>query len=116
MRELFLTCLVVAALAVWAFWGLSGGAEKAIGRPSLSLIAGTCTTCHGENGLSPGSIPTLSGFRAREIERRLIEFKSGERPSTMMRRIMAPFEKDDIRALAEYFAALKAPERCGEGQ
>ncbi|MBL6934646.1 MAG: hypothetical protein ISR48_04475 [Alphaproteobacteria bacterium] len=74
--------------------------------PPLALMAANCDGCHGENGRSPGSIPSLAGRPAGELAGLLRSFKSGARPSTIMGRIITPFGGDEIRRLADYFAAL----------
>lgn len=112
-RALFLSGLVVLALAGTALSVSSGSGAERTGGPSLGIMAATCTTCHGENGWNTGTVPSLSGLPAKEIRLLLFAFKSGEKFSTIMKRIMTPFGEDEIRALAEYFAAQDAPEGCG---
>ena len=77
--------------------------------PGVAIMATTCTTCHGENGISPGSIPSLAGRQQQELAGILKSFKAGMRPSTIMGRIIRPFSDTDIEALARYFSLRKAP-------
>jgi sulfide dehydrogenase cytochrome subunit len=74
--------------------------------PPLALMAANCDGCHGVDGRSPGSIPSLAGRPAGELAGLLRSFKSGARPSTIMGRIITPFGDDEIHRLADYFAAL----------
>ena len=74
--------------------------------PPVALMAANCTGCHGMDGRSPGSIPSLAGRPASELAALLRSFKSRTRPSTIMGRIIIPFGCDEIRLLADYFAGL----------
>jgi sulfide dehydrogenase cytochrome subunit len=74
--------------------------------PPVPLMAANCGGCHGVEGRSPGSIPSLAGRTADELAALLMEFKSGERPSTIMGRIITPFGDEEIHRLADYFSAL----------
>lgn len=74
--------------------------------PPVALMAANCGGCHGMDGRSPGSIPSLAGRPAGELEALLTEFKSGARPFTIMGRIITPFGAEEIRRLADYFAAF----------
>jgi sulfide dehydrogenase cytochrome subunit len=75
--------------------------------PTVETIARNCTGCHGADGKSPGSVPTIAGKSADWIAGRLMQFRSGERPSSIMGRIIKPFADEDIRNIADYFAAKK---------
>ena len=74
--------------------------------PPVALMAANCSGCHGMDGRSPGSIPSLAGRPASELAALLRSFKSRTRPSTIMGRIITPFSCDEIRLLADYFAGL----------
>lgn len=93
------------AVSLATFFAASAGAEEMPAVPKIGIIATTCTTCHGEDGRSPGSIPSLAGKARQDIIDKLLAFKSGQRPSTIMGRIMVPFEGEGINELATYFAA-----------
>ncbi|MEE9140938.1 MAG: c-type cytochrome [Alphaproteobacteria bacterium] len=85
---------------------LAAGAARAEG-PTVEAIARNCMSCHGEGGVSPGSMPTIYGKSTDWTIGRLKEFRSGKREATIMGRIMKAFADDDIEAVAEYFAARK---------
>ena len=74
--------------------------------PPVVLMAANCSGCHGMDGRSRGSIPSLAGRPASELVALLRSFKSRTRPSTIMGRIITPFGGDEIRLLADYFAGL----------
>lgn len=75
--------------------------------PSVETIARNCMGCHGEDGVSPGNMPTIYGKSKEWTIQRLEEFRSGDRESTIMGRIMKAFAEEDIEALAEYFSARR---------
>lgn len=85
--------------------GPGAGAEAE--GPTVEALALNCMTCHGEDGVSPGSVPTIYGKRADWLTAQLLEFRSGTRESTIMGRIMKAFTDEDIVNLAEYFAARR---------
>ena len=75
--------------------------------PTTEAIARNCTGCHGVDGKSPASIPTIYGKSADWMAERLKEFRDGKRDSTIMQRIIKPFADSDIQAIAKYFATRK---------
>jgi cytochrome subunit of sulfide dehydrogenase len=68
-------------------------------------IANNCFTCHGPDGKSPGTIPTLSRFNAERIASKLKGFRSGAEPSTVMGRHTKAYSDAEIEAVADYIAA-----------
>ena len=90
--------LVVAAIAA-----MLGPVTSAIADDGL-ILALSCAACHGPDGKSPGSIPTVSGKSEAYIEKALMEFKTGQRPATVMNRLAKGYTDDEIKALAKYFA------------
>ena len=74
--------------------------------PKGELLALSCTSCHGTHGLSPGAMPTLYGKSLEYIEQTMQEYKSDNRPSTMMHRIAKGYTLEEIRLISKYFASL----------
>ena len=74
---------------------------------SLRSLAATCAQCHGTNGRAPADsiVPGLAGRPAAEIVERMLQFKAGTRPATVMPQIASGYSDAQIRALAAYFAA-----------
>lgn len=75
--------------------------------PAAANMAENCFTCHGPDGRSPGAIPSIDQFKAEDIATALRQFKSGERPSTVMGRHAKGYTDPEIDALAKYIAGLK---------
>jgi sulfide dehydrogenase cytochrome subunit len=72
-----------------------------------AMLSASCEGCHGTNGHSPGSIPDISGKSAEFIRISMEEFRSDERPSTVMARQAKGYTDDEILLIAEYFAQGK---------
>lgn len=91
--------LVVLAL------GLLSSAAFADGIRSPSMLGNTCAGCHGTDGASAGDImPIIGGLDKGYLTTVMMEFKSGERESTIMGRIAKGYSDDEIKALAGFFA------------
>lgn len=70
----------------------------------LSILAGTCVTCHGPQGRSVGAMPTIAGKPAAELEAMMLGFRDGSRTTgTVMPRLMKGFSEAQIAALATWF-------------
>lgn len=70
-----------------------------------------CAGCHGENGKPVDkSIPNIWGQQAGYIYLQLRDFKLGNRKSDIMQPIASGFERDDMLAIAEYFAQKPWPD------
>lgn len=70
-------------------------------------LAATCANCHGTDGKSVGSLPGLAGMPAADLLQRIAEFKDGSRPATIMHQIAKGYTDEQLRQIAEYFAARK---------
>ena len=71
------------------------------------MLASSCAACHGPDGQSPASIPSLTGKSKDYIADKLKRFKSGELPATVMNRLAKGYSDEDIELLAAWFAARK---------
>ena len=76
--------------------------------PNLARnLAATCANCHGTNGKSVGVNETLAGKPKDKILRKLQEFRSGEKPATIMKQIASGYSDAQLDMIASYFAAQK---------
>lgn len=73
----------------------------------IESLVFTCYTCHGPEGESPGSIPSLNELSEKEIIEKLIAFRHDQEDPTIMNRIAKGYSEDEIAAIAEYLANLK---------
>ena len=70
-------------------------------------MGNNCFTCHGPDGRSPGSIPSLNGQSADAIVKTMQDFKAGLRPSTVMGRHGKGYSDAEIAAIAKYISSFK---------
>jgi len=90
--------------------------------PAVSgeALAHTCAACHGTQGrLGDEAFMPLAGMPAAQFVRSMQDFRSGQRPGTLMGSVARGFTDADLRAMADYFvrqapaagsaAALVAP-------
>jgi len=73
--------------------------------PSVEGLANTCNSCHGASGASAGGMmPTIGGQSPDYLKAVLLQFKTGERPSTAMGRLLAGYSDEELAALADHYA------------
>jgi cytochrome c553 len=109
------TLAAVAALAL----GVCAPAARAESmRPLVIAQAATgadvpakaelCVSCHGPEGNSPtGQFPVLAGQNARYLYLELKDFKEDRRKDPVMSVLVKDLSKQEMQALAQYFAAQK---------
>ncbi len=68
-----------------------------------SMLSYTCAGCHGTDGISPGSIPSIGCKSADVIEKALKEYRSGKRFSTVMGRHVKGYTDQEIQLIAGFF-------------
>jgi cytochrome c553 len=66
--------------------------------------AAACSGCHPASPRVASPVPRLTGVDQAAIVRALLEFRSGQRPATVMDRIAKGFTDEEIQALAAWFA------------
>lgn len=72
-------------------------------------LAATCANCHGTDGhAQPGSaVPSLAGRPKDYIAQKMMAFKSGAQPATVMHQLAKGFSPAQIERLADYFSQQK---------
>ena len=72
-------------------------------------LAATCANCHGTNGQVKGNdVKGLAGVPAANIVSLMAAYKAGSIPNTtIMHQIAKGYTDDQIKLIAEYFAAQK---------
>ena len=68
-----------------------------------ALLSYTCAGCHGTDGISPGSIPSIYCKSASSIEKSLKDYRDGKRFSTVMGRHVKGYTDDEIQLISGYF-------------
>jgi len=69
--------------------------------------AAACANCHGTNGVAQPGNETLAGMKREDIVTKLLDFKSGRKPATVMHQLSKGYTDEQINAIAGYFAAQK---------
>lgn len=105
MRLTFLGAFVAAAITMPC---LAAGIAQASPAIEPSALAASCSNCHGTDGRSPGSIPSIAGIPYPVIKAKLEAFKISPAPdATVMPRLMRAYDAEQIEQLARYFSAIK---------
>ena len=98
----------VALVAALLCLGTSRGAGRRC--RSIDEKAAVCSGCHGEQGVPiEKNIPIIWGQQEGYLYLQLRDFKRDARQNEIMGPIAASLEKDDMKALAAYFAAKTWP-------
>ena len=96
----------VAAVALLAGVASAQAVEDvALMQRGEEMVMGKCFLCHGATGDSSSPLyPKLAGQNESYLLKQLRNFKSGERESSDMRKIVADMDDDDMRAAAHFFS------------
>lgn len=100
----FRSGLALVALALMAF-GTRAEAPDAL---QVRSWAGSCANCHGTNGNAQPGMAMLAGMKRDDIVRKMLDFKSGRLPATVMHQLAKGYSDEQIAAIAGYFAAQAA--------
>lgn len=97
--------ITVAALSVLAGSSAAHAADPNLGRN----LAATCANCHGTNGhaIKGSGIDALAGMPKDKTLQKLVDFKSGDRPASIMHQIAKGYTDEQLDLIAAYFAAQK---------
>ena len=69
--------------------------------------AASCSNCHGTNGVAQPGMDSLAGVKADESLKKLLDFKNGRKPATIMHQLAKGYSDEQLQAIAGYFAAQK---------
>ena len=88
---------------------LMAGATLAQAQDALQVRswAAACANCHGTNGQAQPGIEALAGVKQDEIVKKMMDFKTGRKPATIMHQLAKGYSDEQIVAIAGYFAAQK---------
>lgn len=95
----------LAAVALGVSLLAGGAAAQGV---DASLLAGTCANCHGTDGRSPGTIPSIAGKPFNVLSAQLAAYKAGEaKDATVMTRLATGFTDEELEALARHFSEIQ---------
>ena len=80
------------------------GAAQAEDAPPGAL---SCSACHPAKRFVDTSVPRLVGRNAPELVSAMQAFRAGTLPATIMHQIARGFSDDEIKAIADWYAAQK---------
>jgi cytochrome subunit of sulfide dehydrogenase len=89
-------------------WFLAGLAQAQT--PNVTQVrnwAAACANCHGTNGQAQPGMESLAGVNKDDIVKKMLDFKAGRKPATIMHQLAKGYSDDQIQAIAAYFAAQK---------
>lgn len=78
--------------------------------PNLARnLAATCANCHGTNGnaVKGSGMDSLAGMEKAKTLQKLADFKSGDKPASIMHQISKGYTDEQLDLIATYFAAQK---------
>jgi len=95
----------LAALCLLASTSVSHAADPNLGRN----LAATCANCHGTNGnaVKGSGLDSLAGVPRDKTLQKLADFKSGDKPASIMHQIAKGYTDAQLDLIATYFAAQK---------
>ena len=95
------------ALTATALVALSGLAQAQVDPLHVRSWAASCAACHSTEGRAlPGS-ESLAGVNKDDIVKKMLDFKAGRKPATIMHQLAKGYSDEQIVAIAGYFAAQK---------
>ncbi|MDD2665307.1 MAG: c-type cytochrome [Dechloromonas sp.] len=95
----------LAAACLLATAGSALAADPNLGRN----LAATCANCHGTNGhaVKGSGMDALAGMEKAKTLQKLADFKSGDKPASIMHQIAKGYTDEQLDLIAAYFAAQK---------
>lgn len=87
--------LALAGLSSWA----SADALQ------VRSMAASCSACHGTNGVALQGMDSLAGQKKEDLQKKMLDYKTGKKPATLMHQLAAGYSDAQIDQLAGYFAA-----------
>lgn len=93
---------VLAGIALGAVAG--GASADAL---QVRSLAASCAACHGTDGVSQPGMESLAGQSQDDLRRKLLDFKTGKAPATIMAELAKGYSDAQLEQLASYFSAQK---------
>ena len=95
--------LMAATVLLW----VSQVAWAQVDALQLRSWAAACANCHGTLGVAQPGMESLAGAPKDELLKKMLDFKAGRKPATLMHQISKGYTDEQLEQLAGYFAALK---------
>lgn len=111
LRRTVSAAAILAAMLGAATVAAQQPAAPAFAAPDLSekgasALAASCAACHGTHGQpTQGSlVGGLAGRSKNDLVQIMTQYKSGQRPATVMHQIAKGYTDAEIAAMADYFS------------
>lgn len=101
MKILWIAGLATGLLAV------AGSAQAQADPLQVRSWAASCANCHGTDGRAERGNDALAGGDKDEMLKKLMDFKSGAKPATVMHQLSKGYTDEQLAAIAAWFAAQK---------
>ncbi|PUE50918.1 class I cytochrome c [Limnohabitans sp. 2KL-1] len=95
------------ALTAAALLAASGLAQAQVDPLQVRSWAASCSACHGTDGRAQPGMESLAGVNKDDIVKKMLDFKAGRKPATIMHQLSKGYSDEQITAIAAYFAAQK---------
>jgi cytochrome c553 len=95
--------IAIAALGIAGLIGTAHAQDPNLARN----LAATCANCHGTNGKSLGGMESLAGEPKEKLLQKLADYRSGDKPATIMHQIVTGYTDEQIDLITTWFAAQK---------
>lgn len=73
----------------------------------VRVWAAACANCHGTEGRAQPGNESLAGKDKDELIQKLMDFKTGRKPATLMHQLSKGYTDEQLAQIAAYFAAQK---------
>jgi cytochrome c553 len=97
--------LLAALLAMSA--GSAQAQSQAPDSAQVRSWAAGCANCHGTNGQAQPGMEALAGVNKDDLTKKMLDFKAGRRPATIMHQLAKGYTDNQIEAIAAYFSVQK---------
>jgi len=92
-------------LAAGALSAVAFGAQAEV--TQVRVWAAACANCHGTMGKAESGMESLAGKDKDELLQKMLDFKTGKKPATIMHQLSKGYSDEQLQQLAAYFASLK---------
>jgi len=93
--------------ALAAAIGLASIAAAVVAAAEPPAGAAACSGCHPSSARVASPVPRLAGLDRAAIAKAMQDFRSGQRPATVMDRIVKGFTDEEIQAIAAWYATQR---------
>ena len=101
MKPLLTAALTAGLLAA------AGAAQAQVDALQVRSWAAACANCHGTGGHAQPGNESLAGANKDEMLKKLMDFKSGAKPATIMHQLAKGYSDEQLAAITAWFAAQK---------